>query len=214
MAIDPISRAYEPSHQIRGDGTAGQRVDGYHAQAAAVRSVSRNAHDRNARAGRAANAMAASVCGRLGKMMMPSTLSWIAASSASSSPSPRLGHVRNSTSTFSSRMASASSRIPSRTSSQNEVVPCGVLTEIRRVFREDKYRGGEIGAVAQSTRHLQNSGLGLRTDSGIVVQRPVNGADGSAQRLRDVTERGGRLTHFVGLRRGRPIQPARSSGKR
>ena len=85
------------------------------------------------------------VSGRLGKVMIPSTLSAIAASNASSSPSPRLGVVRNSTSTFSRRMPAASSRMPARTSSQNEVVPLRVFTEIRSVFLEDKYRAARLG---------------------------------------------------------------------
>src|SRR5205807_4409504 len=50
-----------------------------------------------------------------------------------------------SISTFSNRMDAASWRIPALTSSQNDVVPFSVFTEIRRVFLEDKYLAARFG---------------------------------------------------------------------
>ena len=84
-------------------------------------------------------------CGRLGKIMIPSTLPSSAASNPSSSPSPNWGYVRKSISTFSISSDLASSLIPARTSSQKEVVPFNVMTEIRRLRFDDKYRAARFG---------------------------------------------------------------------
>src|SRR5450631_2055269 len=42
-------------------------------------------------------------------------------------------------------MELAALRMPARTSSQNDVVPWRVLTEMRRFFFEDKYRAARFG---------------------------------------------------------------------
>ncbi len=83
-----------------------------------------------------------------------------------------------------------------RTSSQNDVVPCRVFTEMRRVFLDDKISGREVGAVAQGSGHEQDLGFGGWTYAGVVMQRPMHGADRGSQGLRNVTKSRGRFSHL------------------
>jgi len=98
-------------------------------------SIGGNAHDRNVRARDARRIHGLSVSGRLGNVMIPSTLAAMADSNASSSPSPRLGHVSKlDFNVFQEESRPPPHESPLALSSQNEVVPCNVFTEIRSVF--------------------------------------------------------------------------------
>ena len=82
----------------------------------------------------------------------------IAASNNSSSPS-RGGDTPHTDFDFPRKMESAASRIPVRTSSQNEVVPRRVLTEIRNALGRQR-PGRKIGPLSQGPSHLQDSVFG------------------------------------------------------